>query len=248
MTPSRMRALAAVIAVIATAVLTGLFRLRSPDALPRCLDSPLIAFETAQSPQEAAAIWNQLGDTQPNVAKGLYADFSFIASYTFLFLVLAGIATGRSVMFSHVAGTLAMISAIVTAAADVGENVFAITNIAALRSGLLRAEHLALMRECSLTKWVACGITLILFWWTFVPSRRGSALYRFVSLTVAVFAVISGSLAVLGLWDNAKIQLVISFLAPALVLQIPLFWFFWNDVIGVHAEVGDHPIETWGIS
>ena len=97
MNPSRGIALSALIAVIVTAIVLGLFRLPSPDTLPRRLSSALIAFQTSQSPQEAAQVWKQLDGAQPSAVKGLYADFAFITAYTFLFLVLAAIARQRPI-------------------------------------------------------------------------------------------------------------------------------------------------------
>jgi hypothetical protein len=248
MTVTRGVALSAVFAVIITAGITASFRLPSPDALPRCVDSALAAFQTAQSPEEAAAIWNELGDKAPNLAKQQYPDFAFIAAYTFLFFALARIGRHRPIGSSQVAGALVMVSAIATAAADIGENCFTLANIAALHHGLPDAARVALMRECSLTKWAACGVTLILFWWILLPSRRGSALYRLLALTIAGLSLISGSMGILGWWDNPKIELVIPFLAPALFLQIPLFWRYWDDVLGAHVAVASQSVETWEVN
>jgi hypothetical protein len=245
MTITRRMTLCAIFAVILTAGITGWFRLPSPDALPRCLNSALVAFQTARSPQEAADVWNDLGDAKANLAKQQYPDFAFIAAYTSLFLILAAIARRRPIRSARMAGKLVVVAASITAVADIGENYFTLANIAALRSGLPAATQVDLMRHCSLTKWAACGVTLILCWWVFLPSRRGSALYRLASLTIAGFSAVSGSMGVLGLWDNTKIELVFPFLAPALLLQIPLFWHYWNDVFGTHAPVASQPIEGW---
>ncbi len=104
------------------------------------------------------------------------------------------------------------------------------------------------MRHCSLTKWAACGVTLVMFWWVFLPSRRGSALYRILALAIAAFSLISGSMGIFGLWNVTKIELVIPFLAPALLLQIPLFWRYWDDILGAHAAVPGQPIEAWEVT
>jgi hypothetical protein len=241
-------ALSAVCAVILTAGITGWFRLPSPDALPRCMDSALAAFQTAQSPEEAATVWNELGAKAPNLAKQQYPDFAFIAAYTFLFFVLARIGRSRPIGSSGVAGTLVMVSATVTAVADIGENCYTLANIAALHHGFPEAFSVGLMRHCSLTKWAACGVTLVLLWWVFLPSRRGSALYRLLALTIAAFSVISGTMGILGLWDNTKIELVIPFLAPALLLQIPLFCRYWDDVLGTHWDIASQSIEAWEVN
>jgi hypothetical protein len=245
---TRTWALFAVSAVILTAAITGWFRLPSPDALPRCMNSASAAFQTAQSPEEAAAIWKELGDKAPNLAKQQYPDFAFIAAYTLLFIVLARIGRQRPIRSSHVAGTLVMISAVVTAVADVGENCFTLSNIAALHHGLPDAARVALMRDFSLTKWASCGVTLVLLWWIFLPSRRGSALYRLLALTIAALSLVSGSMGILGWWDNTKIELVIPFLAPALFLQIPLFWRYWDDVLETHVAIGSQPVEMWVVN
>ena len=100
------------------------------------------------------------------------------------------------------------------------------------------------MRGFSLTKWTSCGVTLVLLWWAFVPARRGSALYRLATLLVGGFSVLGGALGILGLWDNSKIELVIPYLLPALLLQIPLFWFFWNDVTGQHEHHASQAVAT----
>jgi len=245
---TRAWALFAVSAVILTAAITGWFRLPSPNALPRCMNSALAAFQTAQSPEEAAAIWKELGDKAPNLAKQQYPDFAFIAAYTFLFFVLARIGRQRPIRSSHVAGTLVMVSAIVTAFADIGENFFTLSNIATLHHGLPDAARVALMRDFSLTKWAACGVTLVLLLWVFLPSRRGSALYRLLALTIAALSLVSGSMGILGWWDNTKIELVIPFLAPALFLQIPLLWWYWDDVLGTHVAIGSQPVEMWEVN
>ena len=91
-------------------------------------------------------------------------------------------------------------------------------------------------------------MTLILFFWIFLPSRLGSALYRLLALAIAAFSLISGSMAILGMWDNTKIELVFPFLAPALLLQIPLFLWYWDDVQGAHAAIEGQPIETWEVN
>jgi hypothetical protein len=248
MTVTRAKTLSAILLVILTAASTAWFRLSAPDALPRCLDTVLVAFQTARSPQEAALVWNLLGNQQSNLAKAQYPDFAFIAAYTFLFLVLAAIGRRRPIGSSRIAGKLVVISALVTAVADIGENCFTLANVASLKHGLPDAARVDLMRHCSLTKWAACGVTLILLWWIFLPSRRGSALYRLLALTIAVFSMISGSMGVLGIWDITKIELVLPFLAPALLLQIPLFWWYWNDAHGTHAAVEVQPIEMWKAS
>jgi hypothetical protein len=249
MTATRGKALSAVLAVILTAAFTGWFRLPPPDALPRCLNSVLVALQTAQSPQDALFVWKLLdANEQSNLAKAQYPDFAFIAAYTFLFLLLAAIGRRRPIRSSRIAGKLVVVAALVTAVADIGENCFTLLNVAALEHGLPEAARVDLMRHCSLTKWAACGVTLILFWWIFLPSRRGSALYRLLALTIAAFSVISGSMGVLGIWDITKIELVLPFLAPALLLQIPLFWWHWNDVHGDHAAVASQPIEKWEAS
>jgi hypothetical protein len=240
--------LSAVFAVILTAGITGSFRLPSPDALPRCMNSALAAFQTAQSPEEAAAIWKDLGDKAPNLTRQQYPDFAFIAAYTFLFFLLATIGRRRPIGSSQIAGTLVMTSAVITAAADVGENCFTLANIAVLHHGLPDTAQVVLMRHCSLTKWAACGVTLILLWWVFLPSRRGSALYRVLALTIAALAAISGSMGILGYWDNPKIELVLPFLAPALLLQLWLFWSYWNDVLATHSAVADQAIEEWKVN
>jgi hypothetical protein len=227
-------ALIAILLVVATAAITGSFRLPPLEKLPRCLDSALIAFETAQSPDETLSVWKQLNAARPNLAKGLYADFGFIAAYTFLFLTLALLIRERPVRFARTVSGLAMAAAIATGVADLGENCFALKSIAALEHGVPESGMILLMRAFSLTKWTACGVTLVLLWWAFVPARRGSALYRLLTLLVGGFSVLSGALGILGHWDNSKIELVIPFLLPALLLQIPLFWFFWDDVTGVH--------------
>jgi hypothetical protein len=49
---TRAWALSAVFAVSFTAGITGSFQLGSPDALPRCMNSALAAFQTAQSPKK----------------------------------------------------------------------------------------------------------------------------------------------------------------------------------------------------
>jgi len=248
MTVTRRRALWAVSTVILTAALTAWFRLPPPDELPRCLNSPLLAFQTAQSPQEAALIWNLLGDRQSNLAKAQYPDFAFIVAYTFLFLLLAAIGMRRPIKSSQTAGKLVVVSALVTAVADIGENCFTLVNVAALKHGLPAAAWVDLMRYCSLTKWTACGVTLILFWWIFLPSRRGSALYRLLALSIAAFSLISGSMAILGMWDITKIELVFPFLAAALLLQIPLFCGYWDDVDRSHASLERQPIEKWEVN
>ena len=109
------------------------------------------------------------------------------------------------------------------------------------------AASVDLMRHCSLTKWAACGVTLVLFWWIFLPSRRGSALYRLLALSIAAFSLISGSMAILGMWDITKIELF-PFFALALLLQIPLFCSYWADVDGSHAPVEGQPIEKWEVN
>lgn len=248
MTVSRGRALGAVAAVILTAAATAWFRLPPPDALPRCLSTVLVAFQTARSPQEVARVWNLLGDRQPNLAKAQYPDFAFIAAYTYLFLLVATIGRQRRIRSSQIAGRLVVVSALVTAVADVCENSFTLMNISALKHGLADARYVDLMRHCSLTKWAASGVTLILFFWIFLPSRRGSALYRLLALAIAVLSLISGSMAVLGMWDITKIELVFPFLGPALLLEIPLFWWYWDDVRGAHAAVEGQPIEAWEVN
>jgi hypothetical protein len=246
MSISRRTVLWAILAVTVTIAATAYFRLPAPDALPRCLSTVLIAFETAQSPQEAAQVWHLLSDKErANLANTQYPDFAFILAYTFLFLVLAAIGKRRPIPSSKIAGKLAVISAVITGIADVGENCFALVNIASLKYLLPTAASVDLMRHFSLTKWAASGVTLILFWWIFLPSRRGSAIYRLLALTIAIFSVISGSMAVLGLWDITKIELVFPFLAPALLLQIPLFWRYWDDLLDTHAALAEQPIEIW---
>jgi hypothetical protein len=249
MTVTRRMALGALAAVILTALSTGWFRLPPPDELPRCLNSPLLAFETAQSPGEAALVWNLLGDRQSNLAKAQYPDFVFIAAYTFLFLLLASVGRGRPIKSSQIAGRLVVLSVLAMAVADIGENSFTLVNVSALKHGLLPdARYVDLMRHCSLIKWAASGVTLILFFWIFLPSRRGSAIYRLLALSIAAFSLISGSMAILGMWDITKIELVFPFLAPALLLEIPLFRWHWNDVQESHAAVEDQPIETWQVN
>jgi len=248
MTVTRGKALWAVSAVILTAASTAWFRLPPPDALPRCLNSPLLAFQTAQSPQEAALVWNLLGNRQSNLAKAQYPDFAFIVAYTFLFLLLAAIGRRRPIKSSQIAGKLVVVSALVAAVADIGENCSTLVNVAALKHGLPAAAWVDLMRHCSLTKWAASGVTLILLLWIFLPSRRGSALYRLLALSIAAFSLISGSMAILGMWDITKIELVFPFLAPALLLQIPLFCWYWDDVDRSHAPVEDQPIEAWEVN
>ena len=248
MSVTRSMALGAVAAVILTALSTAWFPLPPPDELPRCLNSPLLAFETAPSPEEAALVWNLLGDRQSNLAKAQYPDFAFIVAYTFLFLLLAAIGRRRPIKSSQIAGRLVVISVLVMAVADIGENCFTLVNVAALKHGLSAAPWVDLMRHCSLIKWAACGVTLILFWWIFLPSRRGSALYRLLALSIAAFSLISGSVAILGMWDITKIELVFPFLAPALLLQIPLFWCYWGDVDRSHAPVESQPIEKWKVN
>ncbi len=112
---TRNMALSAVTAVILTSAITARFRLPSPDTLPRCLDSALVAFETAQSPEEAVSVWKALKHEAPNLAKQQYPDFAFIAAYTFLFFVLAALGRRRPIRSSRIAGTLVIVSAIVTA-------------------------------------------------------------------------------------------------------------------------------------
>jgi hypothetical protein len=240
---TRKWALSSVFAVLLTAGITGSFRLPSPDVLPRCMNSALAAFQTAQSPEEAAAIWKDLGKKAPNLRKQQYPDFAFIVAYTFSFFLLATIGRRRPIWSSRIAGTLIMMSAIVTAVADVGENCFTLANISALGHGLPDPSQVAMMRHCSLAKWAACGVTLILLWWVFLPSRRGSALYRVLALTIAGLCLIGGSMGVLGYWDNPKIELVLPFLAPALLLELWLFGSYLNDVLASHAPVANQSIE-----
>jgi hypothetical protein len=244
---TRAWALSAVFAVILTAGITGSFRLPSPDALPRCMNSALAAFQTAQSPEEAAAIWNDLGDKATNLSRQQYPDFAFIAAYTFSFFLLGTIGRRRPIRSSQIAGTLVIVFAVVTALADIGENCFTLGNIATLEHGLPDRAMVDWMRQCSLTKWAACGVTLILLWWVFLPSRRSSALYRVLALTIATLCVISGSMGILGYWDNPKIELVLPFLALALLLELWLFWSYWDDVLATHAAVPDQTIESWTV-
>jgi hypothetical protein len=248
MTVTRAKTLVAILLVILTAAATGWFRLSPPDKLPRCLNTVLVAFQTAHSPREAEQVWNLLGDQQSNLAKAQYPDFAFIAAYIFLFLVLAALGRRRPIGSSRIAGKLVVVSALVTAIADMGENCFTLANVASLKHGLPEAAQVDLMRHCSLTKWAASGVTLILLWWIFLPSRRGSALYRLLALTIAGFSAMSGSMGVLGMWDVTKIELVFPLLAPALLLQIPLFWWYWDHAQGAHAAVEGQPIEMWKVS
>jgi hypothetical protein len=44
-----------------------------------------------------------------------------------------------------------------------------------------------------------------------------------------------------------RIELVIPFLLPALLLQIPLFWFFWNDVTGTHKHHASQALAKGGL-
>ena len=243
---SRRLVLAAIGIVIVTIAATAWFRLPAPDALPRCLNTVLVAFETAQSPDEAQMIWKLLGDHQANLAKSQYPDFAFIAAYTFLFLLLANIGRRRPIASSRLSAKLVILSALLTAMADIGENLFTLANTIALKRGAdPSSAYVDLMRHCSLTKWAACGVTLILLWWIFLPSRHGSALYRLLSLTIAFLSLISGGMGVLGMWDVTKIELVFPFLGPALLVQIPLFWWYWDDVLEDHAPIAAQPIETW---
>ena len=244
---TRGKAVWAVIAVVLTAVATASFALPAPDGLPHCLDNALLAFETSSSPAEAQAVWNMLNGKQANLARAQYPDFAFIVAYTFLFLLIGAIGRGRPVKSSRLAGKLVGLTALVTAIADIGENCLVLVNTASLKHGLPEVAQVDLMRHFSLTKWAASGVTLILFWWIFLPSRRGSALYRLLSLGVAVFALTSGTMAVLGLWDLTKIELVFPFLTPALLLQIPLFLRYWDDVQGDHVEIEHQSIETWDV-
>jgi len=249
MMATRPKALCAVVAVVLTALSTAWFRLPPPDSLPRCLDTVLVAFQTARSPGEAQFVWNLLCDRQKsNLTNAQYPDFVFIAAYTFLFLVLAAIGRARPIRSSQIAGRIIVISALITAVADVGENCFTLMNVAALKLGLPEAARIDLMRHCSLTKWAASGVTLVMLGWIFQPSRRGSALYRLLSLTIAAFSVTSGAMGILGMWDITKIDLVFTFLTPALVLQIPLFIWYWDDVREDHAPLEGQPIEKWQVS
>jgi hypothetical protein len=214
----------------------------------------MLAFQTARSSAETAEIWRQLGDSQKNenlsqgqknLSRFQYVDFAFIAAYTFLFLVSASIGRRRQIRWSKIAGRIASVSVVVTALADISENIFTLKNAQALQSGLPEPVQTALMRGSSLTKWTALGVTLILFCGVFLPSRRGSALYRLLAMAVAAFSLISGLLGVSGLWDITKLELVIPFFAPALLLQVPLFWRYWDDVVATHAAALSPPIEAW---
>jgi hypothetical protein len=245
---NRGTALAALFAVVLTASITASFRLPSPDTLPRCLSSALLAFQTAQSPQEATAVWNDLREKAPNLAKQQYADYALIAAYLLFFLILGRIGRHRPIMSSRIAGTLTIILALITALADIAENWFTLANITALQQGLPGTAQVAEMRNITLTKWAACGLTLALVGWIVLPSRRGSALYRLLALTIAALSIISGAMGVLGFWDNPKIELVFPFLGPALLLIVPLFWRYWDDVLGTHVAVHAQPIEAWEVS
>jgi hypothetical protein len=204
----------------------------NPDWLPRCLNSGLIALETAVSPAEVLEIWHQSDFKRQNVEPNLEWDFGFMAAYGLLFVQMALLGRKRGVRVASIAATLAVVTAIAAAGSDARENLMTLKSVPLLiHDKLPDAETVAQARTASLAKWGLTGVTLLLLWGAVVPSRSGPASYRVIAWGVEFFMALSGVLGVIGVVDNTKLELVIPLLLPALVGFAVIVWRYW----GVHA-------------
>lgn len=228
-TRTRMLLALGLVAVVA-AVMGLAFNVGSPNKLPRCLDRGLIAIELAVSSTELKEIWNQPKDRQPGTTpewraklKGnLYVDFAFMAVYGLSFVMLGLAARRRAVGMLRVMGSIAIATGIAAAGLDVVENVLTLQSVAALDGGGDASNSVvAATRVASLAKWGTIGVTLLMLFGAFRPSRRGEALYRVLAWISTLLVVWAGALGVWGWWDDKKIEYVIPCLAAGL---IPFFF------------------------
>jgi hypothetical protein len=226
--------LASIALVAALAAILFHYDVGSPDWLPRCLDRGLIAIETATSPQELRTTWAQFSEKgKQNLFSNLYWDFGFMVAYGALFVLLALVARRRGGGIARIAAIIAAIAAVATVACDITENVLTLASVDRLNRGAqANPQIVAATRAASLAKWALTGVVVLSLWGAVVPSRAGSATYRLIAWGVQFFLILSGALALLGYWDNTKIESVISMLFPAFVGLAIIAFRYWSVHLG----------------
>jgi hypothetical protein len=224
--------LSALALLAATGLIVWYYSPGQPVWLPRCMDSALVALESAATPAEVNEIWRQPGLNKTNIRPNLYADFAFMFAYGLLFVLLGRVASFRGQGWVHLAGIIAMGAACLTVALDASENVFMLRLLPALEhGGELRsadAATVSLTRTVSLGKWAIFGVTMLLLLGAFTPSRAGTALYRILAHVVRMLIAIAGILAIWGFLDNSKIERVVPSLGLALILFTLLVAKYWT--------------------
>src|SRR5437660_5505207 len=109
---SRTVMLASLVLLVVTGFFLGRYPAGKPNWRPRCMESGLIALETATSPAEVNEIWGQCDLKKANLTPCLEVCFGFMIAYGLLFVLLALVAKQRGQGWVRWAGMIAIFTAI----------------------------------------------------------------------------------------------------------------------------------------
>jgi hypothetical protein len=195
--------------------------LRPERPLPRGVQSPVLALELLQSPDELrqvvlapempgeAPTGRPPKNEEEEIRKATYLDFVFIATYV-TFLALAGMLAMKSQV---------RIDGLLVIAAAIGAGIFdVLENLAILR---LLSEHAGTPRSVSCVKWglffaAVGGLTRLLI------DRRAPLFRRVIGYVAAVVTIVTGVEGLWGVWlrNDLIIESVSRRSAVALLLAV----------------------------
>jgi hypothetical protein len=183
----------------------------------RSLSDPFVAIQVIENIGEVDDILSEAPSPDREVMRiKQYLDFGFIASYAGLFCTLA-LLLARSGTWGKMAGLVAGICGLATAAFDVREN-FAILRILDLRLEQTTAPMMNAIRSASAAKWALSALTLALVATYFLRD------HRWVRRGIGTLMLAGAALQVYGLVDNVWLIRQGLFLGAALIALVALFF------------------------
>jgi hypothetical protein len=157
--------------------------------LYRNFSEPVIAFELALSPEEAAMVLGESGSNRIPMQTQFHRDYPFIAAYSLTFALLGWMlfAKGKGWSKANLASATLIALGLGAGAMDVMENLHGLD---ALAQAALPAEALSRMRLASVIKWTLLGVISIPAAYAFWPAR-GWTLFRIISKIASVLLVVA---------------------------------------------------------
>ncbi len=157
--------------------------------LYRNFSEPVIAFELAMSPEEAAMVLGEKGRNRIPMQTQFHRDYPFIAAYSLTFALLGWMlfAKGKGWSKANLASATLIVLGLGAGVMDVMENLHGLD---ALAQAALPADALSRMRMASVIKWTLLGVISIPAAYAFWPAR-GWTLFRVISKVASGLLVLA---------------------------------------------------------
>jgi len=207
--------------LIPVAILMSWLGPGKPKRLPDEWNSPILAYEMAESAEQAHRITGPKGSgIWTGMKRSVWLDFLFLVGYGIVFVRIGQLVILRGGAPCRWLGKIAMAAAVATMISDVAEN----AGILTMLNG--NDSWLGWMRTWSAVKWSFYGVTCLMVSNAFWPKLPQDSAIKLIGTLIAWLYLVAGLTALYG--ALARPLVLEKCVLPVTVAFVAQAWMFWR--------------------